>query len=126
MSEFPKYQYSQPVSNGGMYVVRTDDVAEFQILVTKVKNAAGGGERPISDKPKTKVPYMWEGDTCPVCNAGTLVKTTKVSKQGEKYTALICSQNSCKGYAYLSKYPKQGEETNDQYEETMNTEDIPF
>jgi len=119
MSEYPKYQYSEFIGEG-QYVVRTDDSQEFAGMVKAVQ-----AKRTVSGSTsiKAKLPYMWEGDNCPVCNRGNLVKTVKESKAGEKYNALICDQPSCSGKAYLSKYPKQ---VSVNEEPPLTNEDIPF
>jgi len=127
METFPKYQYSQFDDVNGQYVVRTDDVEEFKKLVAQVKIATNSlakgyqtqktGRSLASQDDKPKVPYMYEGDLCPVCNRGVLEKTIKESKAGEKYNALVCDQQGCKGFAYLSKFLKPVQISND---------DIPF
>lgn len=129
MESYPKYQYSQFDKVEGQYVVRSEDQEEFKKLVALVKIATGNtfpkasqtqNPAPTGDKPK--VPYMWSGDTCPTCNKGILAKTVKVSKTGEKYDALICDQQGCKGFAYVSKYPKPDQEPTIQ----LNDSDLPF
>lgn len=114
MSEgFNRYQYSQFDSVGGQYVVRTDDAEEFKDLVKKVHLAVGTLSQasqtpksaPTSDS-KPKVPYMWSGDTCPLCGKGKLVPTVKETKEHKKYDALVCDQDGCWGKAYPSKFPK--------------------
>ena len=119
-----RFQYSQFDNVDGQYVVRTDDQAEFKELVKMVKIATGKAFVQASVKQnsapsgdKSKVPYMYENDLCPVCNRGLLQKTVKESKTGEKYNALVCDQQGCKGFAYLSKFLKPVQISND---------DIPF
>jgi hypothetical protein len=113
---FPKYQYSEFVGDG-QYVVRSNDKAEFKIMVAEVKLAVAASPKiqkasqtqnsaPTSDS-KPKVPYMHVGEKCPVCGQGTLQKTIKESKAGEKYNALVCDQQGCSGFAYISKYPRK-------------------
>lgn len=135
MSEH-KFQYSQFDNIEGQYVVRTDDQAEFKELVKMVKLATGRAfaQAPVKqnsapqsgDKPK--VPYMWLDDTCPVCNRGSMVKTVKESKTGEKYNALICDQKDCRGYAYISKYSKPFAATGNMpiNEENPLPDEMPF
>ena len=113
--EYPKFQFSLFDGEDGQYVVRTEDEDEFKQMVAKVRLAVLA-RHPQASKPeptyekveseKPKVPYMWENDVCPICHQGNMTKTVKQSKTGEKYNALICDQPNCKGYAYISKYPK--------------------
>lgn len=57
---------------------------------------------------KSKAPYMWEGDKCHVCREAHLIKVErKSSKSGEMFQALACENVNCKGFAYISKYPKK-------------------
>ena len=109
--EYPKFQFSL-FDGDGQYVVRSEDETEFKQLVAKVRLAVSAHhpepvreptyEKIVEDKPS--IPYMHEGDTCITCHKGTMTKTVKTNKKGEKYNALICDQPNCKGYAYISKY----------------------
>ncbi len=132
--DFPKFQYSQFDKLDGQYVVRTDDQEEFKKLVAMVKMATGvafsapqAPKTAISGE-KPKVPYMWAGDTCPLCHKGVLVATVKETKDGKKYNALVCDQDGCWGKAYPSKYPKkqEAEPFADHYANEVENADIPF
>jgi hypothetical protein len=113
MEGYNKYQFSAFGKDGEQYVVRTDDKEEFKQMVADVKIVTNSlAKAPVrsnsaptaSEKPK--VPYMSIGDKCHVCGQGTLEKTVKESKTGEKYNALVCDLQGCKGFAYISKFPK--------------------
>ncbi len=129
---YNKFQYSQFDDVDGQYVVRTDDQAEFKELVKMVKLATGkafGSPKPSvaaktasNSGEKPKVPYMWAGDTCPLCGKGVLVATVKETKDGKKYNALVCDQDGCWGKAYPSKYPK----SNNQPTVHVDDNDLPF
>lgn len=130
MDGYSKFQYSQFDKLEGQYVVRTDDPEEFKKLVAQVKIATGNTfpqasqtSKSASTDEKPKVPYLHEGDACPTCKKGILQKTVKESKSGEKYNALVCDQSGCKGFAYLSKFPKTTPTIPDR---EINEGDLPF
>ena len=129
-----KYQYSQFDNLEGQYVVRTDDPEEFTAMVKKVKMTTGKAfESKLTPPPtqnsapnsgdRPKVPYMWAGDTCPLCHKGVLIATIKETRDGKKYSALVCDQDGCYGKAYPSKYPKKTDQPTIHIDEN---DDLPF